>query len=391
MMRMRNHSRGAMAAIAAAAAMLAAGCTQPAGQGGDGDGDGEGAALNKTVRVQTLARADIADVLSYVADLKPYTEVKIYSPVPDRILYFPWKDGDRVQKGQRIALIRKEGLDKGLEGLGAQMEALDVQIRNLESELKRGKELLAAGVITQATFDKIQTGLLSTQAQRRALDASRGQLAVTADNAVITAPISGVIANKMLEKGDMAVPQLPLCRILTVDRLKAELALVEADVTKVRSGMEVKLHLDAYPEKTFVGNVTNILPYISTGTRTNTVEVTVDNPVDQEAGQRLLKPGMYGRAELVVAERKGVLVAPEEALLLDNQLLKKQGPDELLRKAFVVADGGVASKRIVRVGTRTGSRYEVLDGLAEGEQIVVRGQHQLKDGQVVEIVQATEN
>lgn len=381
----------AITAVASLAALLSAGCTEPAGSGENGDGKGGEAALKKTVRVQTIGRADIADVLSYVADLKPYTEVKIYSPVPDRILYFPWQDGDEIKRGQRIALIRKEGLDKGLEGIVAQMESLDVQIRNLESELERSKGLLAAGVITQATFDKVQTGYLSTLAQRRSLEASRGQLAVTVGNAEITAPIGGVIANKMLEKGDMAVPQVPLCRVLTVDRLKAELKLVEADVAKVRPGMEVKLQFDAYPERPFTGKVTNILPYISTGTRTNTVEVTVDNPVDKKSGHRPLKPGMYGRAELVVAERKGVLVAPEEALLLDNQLLKQQGPDELLRKAFVVADGGVASKRIVRVGVRTGSRYEVLDGLAEGEQIVVRGQHQLKDGQPVEIVKATEN
>ena len=121
---------------------------------------------------------------------------------------------------------------------------------------------------------------------------------------------------------------------------------------------------------------------------TYTVEVLVDNPKDETTGKRLLKPGMYGRAELVVDRRAQVLVAPEHALLLDNQILDKQQPGEVLRKAFVVADGGVAQKRIVKLGARKGTLWQVLDGLKQGERIIVRGQHGLKDGQRVEIVEA---
>jgi multidrug efflux system membrane fusion protein len=83
------------------------------------------------------------------------------------------------------------------------------------------------------------------------------------------------------------------------------------------------------------------------------------------------------------------LVAQELALLLDNQILDKQKPGEILRKAFVVTADGTAHKRIVKLGARKGSMWQVLDGLKEGEQLIVRGQHGLKDGQRVEIVEAT--
>ncbi len=340
----------------------------------------------KPVRVETLGRTDMAEVLDYVADLLPYSEVKIFSPVYERIIYFPWNDGDEIRKGQRVALIRKDSLDKGLEQIVAQMEALDIQIKNLESELKRSKELLKKGVITNSIYDKVQTTYLSTVAQRKALEAGRGQLAVRAGNAVINAPITGVIASKMVERGDMATPQVPLCRIISIDRLKVRLKLVEADVPKVNIGQEVKIHLGCCPGKPFTGKISRIYPYLNNQTRTNTVEVTLENPQDQKTGLRKMKPGMFGRAELVVGRREQALAAPEPALLLDNALLKKQKEGEILRRAFVVDDQNIARQRLVKLGARKGSYYEVLEGLAEGERIVVRGQHGLKDGQTVEIL-----
>jgi membrane fusion protein (multidrug efflux system) len=340
-----------------------------------------------TVRVETLAREDIAEILHYVADLEPYAEVKLYSPVPDRIIYFPFKDGDTIRRGQRVALIRKEGIDRGLEQIVAQLEALDVQIQNLEKEVGRSRQLLDKEVISKAMFDQIETQYKASLAQRKALMASKGQLAVTASNAVITAPIDGVIANKMLETGDMAVPQIPLCSVVALDRLKVKLKLIESDVAKVEEGQEVKIFLDAYPDRQFLGKVTNIMPYLDAGTRTNTVEVVLDNPKD-DGGNRLLKPGMFGRAELVVAMHEQVLAAPEPALLLDNRILEKQKRGETLRKAFVVDDEGIARERLVRLGARKGSLYEVLEGLSDADKIVVRGQHGLKDGEEVEIVDA---
>lgn len=340
----------------------------------------------KTVQVQTIGRTDIAHILSYVAELNPYTEVKVFSPVPDRILYFPWNDGDKIKKGQQIALIRKEGLDKGLEQIVAQIEALDIQINNLEKELERSRELLEAGVITKQAFDKVESSYFSTKAQRKALEASKDQLAVTAGNAVIKAPISGVIAGKMLEVGDMAVPQVPLCRIMSIDRLKVLINLVESDVPRVRIGQEVLIYLDCCPDKRFKGKLTRILPYMNPQTRTNTVEVTLKNPVNRDTGLRMLKPGMFGRAELVVERREGVLAAPEVGLFMDSQLLKLEKEGEVLRKAFVVDEGDIAHERLVRLGARKGSLYEVLEGLNEGDRIVVRGQHRLKDGQEVEIL-----
>jgi membrane fusion protein (multidrug efflux system) len=341
----------------------------------------------KTVMVHPVGRADIEDVLVYPADLKPEAEVHVFSRIADKILSFPWNDGDEIKRGQRIALIRTAGLSRGLEQVVAQTDALDVQIDHQKLELERLQELLDRGSIAQAEVDRLEASYKTAQAQRRALTASRGQLATTVSDGVITSAIDGVIADKTVEVGDIATPAMPLCRVIRVDQLKVELRLVEADVPKVKVGQEVVLHLDAHPNRTFTGKVSVVLPYLEQQTRTNTVEVLVDNPVEKATGQRALKPGMYGKAELVVERRPQVLVAPEQALLLDNQILAAQKPNEKLRKAFVVGKDNVAHRRIVKLGARNGTLWQVLEGVKEGERLVVRGQHGLKDGQQVEIVE----
>lgn len=341
----------------------------------------------KTVRVQVIGREDITELLDYAADILPHIEVKIFSPVPDRIVSFPWTDGDRIRKGERVALIRKKGLDMGLQNVDAQIDALDIQIKNLENELARSEKLKTAGAISDQAYDQIITSLRASRAQKRALQASKGQLQVSAGNAVITAPISGVIANKMLQEGDMAVPQVPLCSIAVIERLKVQLKLVESDVSKVKKSQKALIRLNAFAERTFEGEVTKILPYLNAATRTNTVEIELDNPKEPETGQYLLKPGMFGRAQLVVEKREQVITAPERALLLDNRILEQQKPGQVLRKAFVVDSDSRARERLVKLGARKGAVYEVLEGLKQGERIVVRGQHGLRNGQKVEIVE----
>jgi RND family efflux transporter MFP subunit len=366
----------------AALAALAWGCGKPA----DADST-RGVDDARPVHVEPVARQDVEEVLVYAVDLEPSAEVRIYSMISETIVDFPWQDGDRVEKGQRIALIRKNALTKGMAQAAAQLEGLDVQIGSLGDQLERSRPLLSGGAMSQNEYDKLESSYLSMVAQRKAMSASKGQLADQVGKATISAPISGVVAFKAYEVGDMASPAVPLCRILAVDELKARLDLVEEDVPKVHMGQEVHLVLDAYPGRIFSGRITSILPYLDPATRTNAVEVTLANPADG-TGERMLKPGMFGKAEIVVARHENAVVAPGVALLMDDLLLDSRKPGQILRRAFAVGEDGKASERVVEIGIRQGSAYEILSGLEEGEKLVVRGQHGLVDGQAVRVVEA---
>ncbi|MBT3219064.1 MAG: efflux RND transporter periplasmic adaptor subunit [Proteobacteria bacterium] len=337
------------------------------------------------VSVTVVTQEDIADEIAYVADLSAWAEVQLYSPVSDRILYFPWEEGDKVSEGDVVARIRSEGLDAAISQINAQVEALDVQLAAQNADLARTAELLRAGVVTERTWEQAQASYQSSLAQRRSTAASRDQIQVNAGNAVVTAPMAGIVANRSLEVGDMATPQQQLCAILQVDTIRIELDLVEADVSRVHVGQSVKLEVDAWPGRTFEGQLVRLLPYIDPTTRTNTAVVRIDNSVDETTGLRPLKPGMYGMARLVVSEKPDALVAPAQALLLDTEVLAGQQPGQTLRKAWVVMPDGTAQSRLVHVGARVGDRWEVLSGIEVGEEVIVRGQHGLSEGERVRI------
>jgi RND family efflux transporter MFP subunit len=341
------------------------------------------------VHVVPVTRADLTRELVYVADLQADAAVKVYSPVTDRIEQLAVTDGDEVRAGDVLAVVRADSLDMGLSQIAAQLDGLQAQAAQAEAELARSQDLYGRGVITEQARDQAATAAQSARSQLRATQASFDQLAITAGDATVTAPIDGVIANAALKRGDMASPQAPLCTVMDLDPIRLQLHLAEADLPHVRVGQTATLRVDAVPDRAFTGTVVTILPYLDPATRTNTVEVEVANPRDA-AGLRPLKPGMFGRATVEVERRDQALAAPEHALVMDSALLAAQQPGQQLRRAFVIDDQDIARQRVVELGLADDGRVEILDGLAEGDRLVTRGQHQLLDGEAVEVVVAPE-
>ncbi len=339
------------------------------------------------VLIAPVGRADLTRELVYVADLEASAAVTVISPVTDRIQQFPADNGDEVRAGQVLAVVRSESLGKGLEQAAANVEGLEIQLAQAEADLARSAELLQREVITEQTYEQVETQRRATAASLEAARAAYDQLAVSVGDARVEAPIGGVVADRTQDPGDYASMQVPLCRVLDVDPIVLQLRLTEADVARVEVGQEVALQVDARPGETFTGSVQRIMPYLDAATRTNTVEVHVPNPRDEDRGERALKPGMFGRATIVAERREGVVAVADDALVLDSRVLAEQAPGQVLRKAFVVDDGGVARQRTVEVGLRDDGTSEILTGLAEGDRLVVRGQHQLRDGERVTVIE----
>ncbi len=335
------------------------------------------------VLVETVGRADLVETLVYPVDIKADIKVSINALLSERITKFPWNDGDRIKKGQIVAKVRADNAAQALAQMRAELESLDAQIDHQKSELVRAGQLREKKVITGQAYDQLESSVRVSEAKRKAVEAGISQTRITAGHAVIRAPISGVIANKRVNEGDLAAPQIPLCDIMTEDPVKVVLRLTERDAALVRMDQAVVIELDAYPNRTFSGRITKILPYLDPATRTNEAEVLLPNPILPPGQRRLLKPGMFGRAKIVAKESPNAVAVPERALLMTD----KKSDNEMT--AFVVDEDGLARKRTVRVGIRDGDRLEVLAGLKEKERLVVRGQYGLEDGQPVTLFNKT--
>lgn len=185
----------------------------------------------------------------------------------------------------------------------------------------------------------------------------------------IMAPISGNMANIMVNIGSMVTPQTNVATVVEFSKVKVSFNMSENTVGCIKKGGKVRVIVDAMPDKPFQGTVSEVSPVIDPYTRTIAVKAIINNP------KKLLKPGMTARVILSLDSKDDVLAIPRDALL-DSYL-------------FVVKDS-IAERRDVEVGL-IGDRYvEILSGVEQGEQIVLIGQHRLAGGEKVNPVPGSE-
>lgn len=328
----------------------------------------------KNVILHTVTAMDLVDKRAYAADLEASTEITLYPLVAERIVSFPVEEGDRVRRGDVIAKIRAASIKKSIAQMQAEIEALDQDLTSQKRELDRSSDLYNKSVITEQTLEQMESGYMASLARRKSLEASLGQVEITAGNAVLKSPVDGFIIDKRVEEGDIAQMSVPLCSIVQVDPIRVELGIIEKDLMSVRKGTEVELSVEAISGRIFHGRIVRILPVLDKETRTNEARIEIDNPPDEELGAPLLKPGMYGQVNLLIGHRENQVVVPSRVLMIAENASLDQ------RRVFVVDKNNIAHSRMVHVGIRNGDWVEITEGLQLGERAVIKGQYNLREG-----------
>ncbi len=184
----------------------------------------------------------------------------------------------------------------------------------------------------------------------------------------ITAPVSGTVISKTVENGTTVAVKQPLIEIADLGRLIVKTAVSEDVVSKLRSGQKVKVTLYSETDKSFMGTISMVTPGVNFQTRTAGVEISIPQ-------RREIKPGMTCAVEFVTAARSGAVIVPLEAIIADLQGNKK---------VFTVKEGKAVAIPIV-TGIEDNTRAEVISGVSPGDEIVVMGQDNLKNGVKVKI------
>jgi len=335
------------------------------------------------VLTQDVTTTSFTRTRAYVGNVAAAKTVKVIPLASERILKFPWENGDFVQKGEIIAEIRNEVSKKGLDALNAQIKSVDAQLQAAERELKRVRSMFESNIVSRQTLDQAQDGVTTLLATKQQLLATQEQTKLGLDYARVVAPIDGVISNKNSEVGDIASSAMALCVLNDLQTLKVTLNVNEEDTQYLKMGQDVRLRFDAFPGEVVVAKVTRIMPYINTSTRTNTLEAQFENVKLESNGLYKYKPGMYARAEISLTTTNDAIVVPPTALILDAELLKEQLAGQTLRRAFVMNSDNTARAVVVSVGEYSGDVIEVLSGLKPGDKLITRGHHSLKDGDKV--------
>ncbi|MHB8418452.1 MAG: efflux RND transporter periplasmic adaptor subunit [Myxococcales bacterium] len=360
----RGWAGWALALLGAASALPVQGC-----HGADGAEKPKDEDI-PLVEVMKPIVADVPVILPYTADIQAIFQEKA---VPEMVNGFLTavnvENGQFVHKGDVIASIDKAPYLQKLQEAQENLAKAKAEVRNNQLLVERYGKMLQAKLIAQQDFDNQQTALDVTLAGlQRAQDAIK-LAKVYLDYCDVRAPFTGYASERLLDPGQYVSPQGPaIAMLMKIDTLRIFVDVIETEIPEIKLGEQVSIHVDAYPDRTFLGKITYIEREVHPSTRTMRVEVDLAN--DQE----LLKPGMYARVGVLVGTHPHAVVVPDLALAVSTQGAS----------VFPVRDGKMA-RQAVQIVYDMG-RYIEVSGLNPEEQIVVAGRDSAKLGEAVKAV-----
>ena len=306
------------------------------------------------VEVALVGTRPIAASYTGTAPLEPRSEAQVVAKTSGVALGVFAEEGQQVRAGQ--SLVR---LDASRSAL--QVAQTDAQLRKLEANYARSRQLSAQKLISANDIDQLRFDVENARAANRL---ARLELSY----ANVVAPISGVIAQRSIKPGNFVQINTPIFRIVDTSKLEAVLNVPEREMATLKAGQPVQLQVDALPGRGFTGRVDRVAPVVDSGSGTFRVIAAFD-------GGGLLQPGMFGRIRIDYDQRTDALVVPRTALLEDDA-----------DPAVYVVRANKAVRVPVKLGYSEGGWMEVRSGLKSGDRVVVAGKTALREGSDVQVL-----
>ncbi|MFP9115899.1 efflux RND transporter periplasmic adaptor subunit [Flavobacterium sp. RHBU_3] len=285
----------------------------------------------------------------------PYNEATVVATGSANIKRLFFSLGDKVKKGQVLA-----ELDTSL--LELELQKSESTVLKLKNDLKTYTELLEGNAATRETVDEIR------QNYSDAMNLS-GQLKRQIANAVIKAPVRGIIETKKAEEGVFIAAGAEITTIVNLEKIKVSINLTEQEVYQVNLNQKVTLTTDVYPGAVLSGNINFISPRAN-GANNYTVEISAPNNAATP-----LKAGTFVTVSLSHKTLKKIALIPRAALLQGTQ-----------NASVYIAENGRARQLKIKIGRTFGEQIEVTGGLTTGSRVIISGQINLHNGSPIQII-----
>ena len=318
--------------------------------GGGAEQSQNAASQNETVLVKTqiVSEQPVEQLTELTGNIEAYKVNYIAPTIPGRIDNILVEVGDRVRKNQLLVQMDRTNLVQA-----------QLQLVNAERELGRVAELLSTGSATQQQLDQLTSQV----------DVLRETVRNLAENVELLSPIDGIVTARMFDAKNIYGGAQPILIVMQIAPVKVLVNISEIYFPRVKTGMEVRVKLDVYPDRDFTGKINNIYPTIDQMSRTFSAEVTIAN------ADMAIRPGMFTRVELNFGTLDHVVVP-------DLAVIKQSGTNT--RYVYTV-ENGLARRRELQLGRLVGNNYEVISGIEQGVQVVIAGQSRLLDQTPVKI------
>ena len=311
----------------------------------------------------TVTRADVIRYVSVPGTLRANQQATLFAKVAGYLNKVAVDKGDAVKADQVLALIEVPELIADMKKFEADVKVAEVDLTRLEEAKKKAPDLVIPLMLDKARA-LAEVAHANTQRTQTMLDFAK-----------ITAPFDGVITQRFLDNGAFvpaatsgSAQNAALFTVADASVIRAQVAMPEVEAALTLKGQPVRISVEALPGKTFDATVSRTATAIDEATRTMIVEADLPNK------DGTLRPGMYATIKVGVEHHDNTLTVPAEALAMEKT------------NAFVfkIADGK-AKKTAVKLGFNDGTNAEVLEGVAEGDAVILVGKAIFTDGQPVKV------
>lgn len=365
------------------------------------------------IETQKIGRATISNTVTATGTIEATTTVEVGTQVSGQISQIYVDNNSQVKKGQLIARLDEQALKSTLEQSQATLDQAQAEYDYQKSNLERYKKLMEKNLIAQQDFDEVDYNYKMAAASLKQAKASYDKNKTNLDYAYIYSPIDGIVLERAVEEGETVAASYSTPTLFTIandlTQMEIEADVDEADIGQLKLGQRVEFTVDAFPDDKFNGEVTEIrlMPTESSNVITYTVIINAPNP------DKKLMPGMTANVTFFVTEKKNILVVPAQALEFqpnmeslmtyceehpEIQMAHPDGPPHEMgdtnkpqmadlsaqsenamppmqmdnaHKMVWIKTATEIHPQMVSVGETDEINYEVLSGLAEGDEVII--------------------
>lgn len=342
------------------------------------------------VQMAQVGREDIQAKVSANGKIQAQKKVDISATIAGQITRLAVEEGDRVKRGQFLLQIdavnpraAARSTEFSMQALRGDVESARAALAQARDDLRRAENNHKAGILPAADLERarttVRTSAAALQAAERRVEQSLASLEGARDTlakTTIRSPMDGIVTARRVEEGEVAVigvqnsPGTVLLTISDMSVVEAELEVDETSIPSVKLGQEARVRLDAYPNQTFRGVVTEVgsspLTNLANQAIKFKVKVRLENPPQD------IKPGLSARADILTGFRGNALVLPLQALVV-REAERKPGqpaPAQREQEGVYLVENGKARFQPLRTGLIGDMSIEVIEGLKGGETAV---------------------
>ncbi|MFQ5648944.1 MAG: efflux RND transporter periplasmic adaptor subunit [bacterium] len=303
--------------------------------------------------------------VSASGEVKPIDRIEIKSKASGTVVELPVEEGDTIKKGDLIARLDQKDEKAEFEQAQANLDIAQAELKQAQRQFDRRDQLFKKGLISEEELGEIELNLAVARGKlvqaRTALERATERLA----EAVVRAPIDGIILQKYVEEGQIIASGVsnvsggtPIADIADMSSVHIEAGVDEIDIGKIREGQKATVVAEAYPRLEFRGKIVRIAPeaIVEQNVTRFIVIVEVENT------DAKLKSGMNANVEIVIVEKRNVLLAP--SLAFQETPGRRAKPN---KRSVLLKQGDEFVRHKVEIGLADFKQTEIVAGLSEGD------------------------